>query len=205
MNDTPARAGAAADRDEQWVRDWHAMVALAGTDLSDGTVTWGADRVEPGTIRRYLEPLELGCPLHYDEDIARRYGHPGLVAPATSILAYALPPMWRPDELTLFSDDDPDAQPDRSPISYDDRGVAPPTTGFFATDIEMDFVRPVTVGERLGQRGRRLLSCIPKETSVGRGAFMTSETEIVSDRGDVVARVRTSVYAYNPHPDGSQR
>jgi hypothetical protein len=45
-----------------------------------------------------------------------------------------------------------------------------------------------------------LLSCVPKETRVGRGAFCTFESEIVSDKGDVVARMRTGTYAYDPHP-----
>ena len=42
-----------------WTADWDGMVALVGTDLSGGRTRWGADVVEPGTIRRYLEPLEL--------------------------------------------------------------------------------------------------------------------------------------------------
>jgi hypothetical protein len=77
--------------------------------------------------------------------------------------------------------------------------LGPRTTGFFGTDIEVDFERPVVAGERIGRRGKRLLSCSPKETSVGRGAFLTWESEIVSDRGDVVGRIRIGTYAYVPH------
>ncbi|MBL7255970.1 FAS1-like dehydratase domain-containing protein [Paractinoplanes lichenicola] len=188
---------------DPWIRDWDPMIDLVGTDLSDGEIRWGADRVEAGTIRRYLEPIELGSPIHYDLTAAQQYGHPGLVAPATSLLAYTLPAMWSPGQPTNFSDSAPDAQPDRTPINNADPGPAPATTGFFATDMEIDFLRPVHVGERLGSRGRRLLACTPKETRVGRGAFMTTESDIVADNGDVVARMRTSVYAYNPHPTGS--
>jgi len=183
-----------------WVRAWDRMVALVGTDLSDGVTRWGADVVEPGTIRRYLEPLELGSPIHDDAAAARAHGHDGIVAPATSLLSYALPAMWRPGEPALFASDERDAQPARSPINNEDPGPAPRTAGYFATDIEIDFLRPVVVGERLGMRGRRLLSCTPKETRVGRGAFSTFESDIVSDRGDVVARLRTGTYAYDPHP-----
>ena len=35
---------------------------------------------------------------------------------------------------------------------------------------------------------------------MGRGAFLTWESELVTDSGDVIARVRTGTYAYNPHP-----
>jgi hypothetical protein len=108
--------------------------------------------------------------------------------------------MWSPGDPTLFESAERDAQPARSPINNADPGPAPRTRGFFATDIELDFLRPVVVGERLGTRGRTLLSCVPKETRVGRGAFCAFESEIVSDQGDVVARMRTGTYAYDPHP-----
>jgi MaoC dehydratase-like protein len=181
------------------------MVAMVGQDLSEGTTTWGADRVEAGTIRRYLEPLEIGAAIHYDADAARTAGYDDIVAPATSLLAFHLPPMWSPGDAPLFGDDDPDAQPLRTPINNADTGPAPPTSGFFATDLSVDFLRPVVVGERLGMRGRRLLSCVPKETTVGRGAFSTTESEIVSDRGDVVAVMRVGTYAYDPFGPGEGR
>jgi hypothetical protein len=183
-----------------WTADWDEMVALVGTDLSDGRTRWGADAVEPGTIRRYLEPLELGSVIHYDDAAAREQGYDGIVAPFSSLLMYTIPAMWRPGQATLFRSADRDAQPARSPINNAGGGRAPATSGFFATDMEFDVLRPVVAGERLGSRGRRLLACTPKETRVGRGAFCTYESEIVSDRGDVVARMRTSTYSYVPHP-----
>jgi len=183
-----------------WQHDWDAMLALVGQELADGSIRWGADRIEPGTLRRYLEPLEIASPIHYDHEAAVSAGYEDIVAPATALLSYTLPAMWYPGEPPLFSSADANAQPDRTPILNQNADPAPPTSGFFATDMEMDFLRPVIVGERLGTRGRLLLSCTPKETKVGRGAFMTTQSEIVSDRGDVVARMRVSTYSYNPHP-----
>ncbi len=194
---------AAAKQD--WEAAWGSMVAMMGQDLSDGTIRWGADRIEAGAIRRFLEPLEIGAAIHYDVDAARTAGYDDVVAPVSSVLSYTVPPMWSPGESTLFGEHDPDAQPLRSPIDNPNPGPAPATSGFFATDISIDFLRPVVVGERLGQRGRRLLSCMPKETAVGRGAFSTTETDIVSDRGDVVAVMRTGTYAYNPFGSGEER
>lgn len=183
---------------DKWQDEWAPMIALVGQDLSDGSVRWGADRVEAGTIRRYLEPLEISSPIHYDRQAARDVGFEDLVAPATALLAYTLPAMWTPGEEPLFASTERDAQPVRTPILGDADGPGPKTAGFFATDLEVDFLRPVVLGERLGTKGRLLLTCTPKETRVGRGAFMTTQSEIVSDRGDVVARMRTSVYAYEP-------
>jgi hypothetical protein len=181
-----------------WQDDWRPLIDAVGTQFGDDTISWGADAVELGTIRRYVEPLEISSPLHYDADVARAHGHPDVIAPYTQIMSYAVAPMWRPGEPTLYDSDDPDAQPARSPINNEDMPLGPKTTGFFATDISMDFVRPVVLGERVGRRGRRLVSCTPKQTSMGQGAFITWESELVTDNGEVVAYVRTGTYAYNP-------
>jgi hypothetical protein len=185
---------------DNWQEAWAPMVASVGLDYSDGATQWGADRVEAGAIRRILEPLEISSPVHYDAEEARARGYGDIIAPASSLLSFTIAPMWRPGEPSLFDDDRPDAQPVRSVIDNPDAGTAPPTTGFFATDLSIEFRRPVQVGERVGLRGRRLVSCVPKQTSVGRGAFGTFETEIISDRGDVVAVMRSTTYAYNPNP-----
>ena len=59
----------------------------------------------------------------------------------------------------------------------------------------------MTVGDRLARVGNLLVSCMPKETSVGRGAFVTWQYEIRNQRGEAVARVRSTTYSYSPHPD----
>jgi acyl dehydratase len=183
-----------------WRRAWDPLVAAVGSDFGDGQVVYGADPVTASDIRRFLEPLEFGCPLHTDPAAARAAGFAGVTLPYTAALSWSIPAMWAPGDPPLFTDEARDAQPSRSPISNPDPGLGPETTGYFATDLELDFVRPVTAGERVGRRGRRLVSCTPKETSVGRGAFMTWETELVDGDGEVIARMRTGTYAYEPRP-----
>jgi len=126
-----------------------------------------------------------------------------VIAPYTATLPYSVPAMWNPGDPALYQDPSPDAQPARSPINNQDMPLGPETTGFFATDIAMDFVRPLAVGDRVGRRGRKLVACSPKETSMGRGAFITWENELVTSTGEVVAYVRTGTYAYNPHRERS--
>lgn len=126
-----------------------------------------------------------------------------MTSPYTAVLSCTARATWKPGQATLYEDSDRNAQPARSPINYPDPGPTPTTTGCFATDRELAFLRPVAPGERLGQRGRTLLSCSVKRTSSDVEPSMTFESEIVSDSGDVVARVRTGVYAYNPHPDAT--
>lgn len=183
---------------ENWQDEWQPLIEAVGQDFGDGTVVYGADAVEQGTIRRYLEPLEIDSPLHYDASVAREHGYGGVIAPYTATMVYSVAAMWSPEESTLYENPDPNAQPVRSPINNEDMPLGPKTTGFFATDIAMDFVRPLELGERVGRRGRKLVACQPKQTSMGRGAFLTWESELVTDTGELVAFVRTGTFAYNP-------
>jgi len=45
------------------------------------------------------------------------------------------------------------------------------------------------------------VACEPKETRVGRGAFITTETEIVAGDEEVVARIRTGLFLYTPREE----
>jgi hypothetical protein len=198
FNDAASTADAAADNRPQWIRDWDVLVEHVGEDFGQAATVWGADVVEPGAIRRYLEPLDLDSAIHYSAEAARNAGYSGIIAPYTGYLSWAIPAMRNPGEEALFESPERDSQPARSPINNEEPYPGPKTSGFFTASMDIDFNRPVVVGERLGNRGRRLISCIPKETSVGRGAFMSWENDIISDSGDVVAVVRNVVYAYNP-------
>jgi hypothetical protein len=186
--------------DTRWQEEWRPVIDAVGRDFGDGAVTWGADPVERGAIRRYLEPLEFDCALHTEPAVARAAGFHDVTMPYTGVIGWTLPAMWQPGE-RLFDSDDRDAQPVRSAINNQDMPLGPKTTGFFGTDIDVDFLRPVVAGERIGRRGKRLLSCTPKETAVGRGAFMTWESEVVTETGEVVGRIRIGTYAYVPKDD----
>jgi hypothetical protein len=182
---------------ETWQDAWQPVMDAVGQDLGDGATRFGPDAVELGSIRRWMESLEFDCALHYDRETAVEYGYSDVTAPYTSIVTFAIPATWIPGR-DVFTSADRDAQPAFTPISKPDLALAPPTTGFFATGIEIDFLRPAVNGDRIGSRGFRLLSCVPKETSVGRGAFLTWQSELVDEEGNVLIRQRTATYAYNP-------
>jgi hypothetical protein len=197
----------AADSPAEWMQEWQEVIDAIGRDFSDGQARYGADVVERGAIRRYLEPLEFDCALHTDPDAARARGFGDVTAPYTGAMSWTTPPMWSPGRAPIFTDPARNAQPARSPINNQNFPLGPRTTGYFATDIEFDFLRPVVAGERVGRRGYRLVACTPKETAVGRGAFMTWESEIVAGDDEVVTRMRVGTYAYQPHarqPQSSQ-
>lgn len=183
---------------DDWKSTWQGVADVIGQDFGDGNTSWGPDVVEAGAVRRHLEPLEFDCALHYDRDVARQHGYDDIVAPYTSLLTFTLAPLWSPGQ-HLFTSAERDAQPHIAALRPNLPPQAPPITGYFAADIELDFLREVAVGERLGRRGNRLVDCKPKETRVGRGAFLTFESDVVSSKGDVVARTRSTIYCYLPH------
>ena len=69
------------------------------------------------------------------------------------------------------------------------------------TDMEIEYVIPVYVGDKLTGSGRKLVAVATKKTSVGFGAFMTFESEIHNQKGELVAKVRNGSYAFNPGAD----
>ena len=179
-----------------WEDAWRPMVEAAGRDFGDGEVQAAPDAVERGAIRRFVEPLELACPLHVDVAAAAAQGHPDVVAPVSSIASFTIAPMWSPGDPPLFTSADRDAQPARTPLGPRRTGLEPPTTDFFATEMGAEFLGPVHAGRRLHRAGHRLVACVPKETRVGRGAFVTWESETRDETGAAVARHRSTGYSY---------
>lgn len=176
------------------------MVDAVGTEFGDGTGREGPDAVELASVRRFTEVLEFGCPLHHDQAVALRHGYRGVVAPVSSIVTFTIPPLWRPGEQAVFTSPERDAQPARTGLGPRLTGLEPDTSGYFAVELGADYLTPVVVGDRLARSGHLLLSCVPKQTSVGRGAFVTWQSEIRNQRGEAVARVRSTTYSYVPHP-----
>jgi acyl dehydratase len=185
--------------DDDWKAAWQPMVDAVGRQFDESPAVFVADDIERSTVRRYLEPLEFDCPLHYDRDVARAHGYEDIVAPVSSLPTFAMAPMWRPG-VPMFTSAERDAQPATSAVTGVRTAIEPPTTGYFATTYDVEYLRPAVVGDRLLRRGAKLVACQPKETKIGRGAFLTWESEIINQRHEVVARLQTTFYRYNPHP-----
>ena len=179
---------------------WDDLANAIGQDFSGGDVRVGADDVERGAIRRFCEPIEFDCPLHHDDEVAKRYGYKGIIAPPSSIYQpFAVGPIWQPGDKTRW----PTADYNQAAVRDTSGGNAPPlpapkTTAGFVTDVEVEYFTPVYVGDRLTTSGRKLVSVNVRKTSVGYGAFTVFETEIRNQRGELVAALRNGSYAYNP-------
>jgi hypothetical protein len=190
-------------RDDDWRAAWQPLFDRVGDDLDGGAVRFGPDAVDASAIRRYLEPLEFDCVLHRDADSARAHGWPDLVAPYVSVWSFMMPPAWEPGDGPTFPAADRDTQPRRSPIADDHFPGAPPTDSVFGTGVSMEFDRPLHVGERVGVGPRRLVACEPKQTRVGRGAFVTFERDVVTGSGERICRITAQIYLYDAHGAGA--
>jgi hypothetical protein len=184
-----------------WPAVWQPVIDRVGTEYDSGTEREAADVVEPGAIRRFLEVLEFDCALHHDAEVARAHGYDDVVAPATSLRTLAFPAAWSPGDAANFTDPARDAQPERTVLGGDRAGFEPAMSGFFQADLSIELLIPVVAGDRLTWPSRHLLlGCEPKETSVGRGAFVRTRSDLRNHRGEVVARFTGTTYAYEPRP-----
>lgn len=115
----------ARNESSEWQRAWDGVIAAIGSDW-ESTPRVGADRIEPGAVRRCLEVLEFNCALHSDPAVARAQGYPDIIVPYMATLAWTLPPMWQPGE-TLFDSAERDAQPPTVRSSRSTRPWSPPS------------------------------------------------------------------------------
>ena len=182
---------------------WEDLVASIGQDFSGGLTLTGADPVERSMIRLFCEPIEMDCPLHHDDEVAKQHGYRGIIAPVSMInQTLTTPPIWQPGQPPRWNSTDADSRdyPSAAGI-YTVPLPKPPTTASFATDIEIEYFAPVYLGDVLTKKGRKLVSVNVQQTSVGFGAFMVFESEIHNQKGELVATQRNGQYSYNPHPE----
>jgi len=144
-----------------WEAEWQPVVDAVGRDFGGDEVD-GADAVDESALRRYLEPLELDCPLHHDEHVAREHGYAGVIAPLAAFFTFVAPPIWRPGVESAFTSDERDAQPEGVAVRRFLTGLEPEHSGYFAADMEVEPLLPVVLGDRLTRRGMKLVACTPK-------------------------------------------
>jgi hypothetical protein len=190
--------------DGGWQREWEITAAAIGTDYG-GEPEESIEAVEPAAIRRFCEPLELDCPLHYDARVARAHGYRDVLAPWSGVSqTFNRRGHWRPGMPTRYPAPDRDAVILDTELGIDAEPPGPPYSSTFATDLEIEYHAPVCVGDRLTRSGRVLVGVVPRETSVGRGAFLTFEGRLHNQRGELVTVQRNGSYRYTPVAAGAR-
>ena len=129
--------------------------------------------VEKGAIRKYAEATMENNPLYVDEKYARSQGHTGVVAPPLFLCGVP------PKEL-------------RPPIPEN-------LTGVHGED-DWELFRPVQAGDVISRKGR-LVDITERSGRTGRMVFLTTETDFTNQRGERVAKYRSTVI-YRLKPKG---
>ena len=168
---------------------WEEAEALVGTTIA---VLDGADPVSLADIRRKLEVLGFDCPLHYDEDCARRHGHDTVISPVSMVRVWAMPSYWRPGEERIASEEM------TTPIP----AAAVPGEGdtMIATGVRMEHRTPLHPGDRVSATAV-LKSVTRKTTRVGPGAFLVVETTYRNQRDEVVSVETATLLRYRRQAD----
>ncbi len=154
----------------------------------------GVDEVSRNDIRRKLEVYCFDCPLHYEEQVAQAHGFRTVIAPSAMIPLWSLTPYWSPGEPPPWGPGLPERTGSR-------RSEMPtPFSKGFNAAAEWEGYEPVYPGDRLTAT-TKLIKIEPKTTRVGVGVFLTNETRMFKQTGELVLISRNTGYRYDPHLD----
>ncbi len=162
--------------------------------LGKETVFEGVDEVSRNDIRRKLEVYHFDCPLHYDEAVAKAHGYKTIIAPSTMASLWAMPAYWSPGDPTIYA---PDLR-EKNGVARTE--IPTPFTKGFNSASDVEYFEPLYPGDRL--RGTtKVVEITPKQTRVGNGVFITSETRLEKLSGELVHVQRSTAYRYDPDPE----
>jgi acyl dehydratase len=151
----------------------------------------GVDEVSLNDIRHKLEVYCFDCPLHYDEEVARAHGYRTIVAPAAMTPLWAVPPYWSPGEPSPYA---PGLRERNGTRRME---VPTPYSKGFNAASEWESFEPLYPGDKLRASGK-LVKIDPKTTRLGEGVFLTYETRLSKQSGDLVLISRNTQYRYDP-------
>mgnify|MGYP000017327880 CR=1 FL=1 len=168
---------------------WEETQGFLGKEIGKSI---GADPVEKGSIRRWLEPKEFACPIHTDKTAAKGAGYNDIVAPATMAVTYGIGPYWAPGDKQEQPGDEP--KQINIPVIFD---VPAPCTLSFATNIDIEFFEPMLLSDEISCTSK-LVAITHKELRVGKGAFLKQEDTYTNQRGEVVAVAALDIFRFVP-------
>lgn len=157
----------------------------------------GIDEVSRNDIRRKLEVFCCDCPIYYDDKTAQAHGYRGRVAPVVLTPLWGMPAYWEPGEAIFYG---PDLREKPGGIRTDlpnvySRGVN--------TATEWEYFEPLYPDDHLSGNWK-LVEIKPRQTRLGDGIFLTVETSIFKQSGELVAKNRNTGFRYEAQGDGKR-
>lgn len=136
------------------------------------------EEVSASDVRRYADATGDRNPLWLDDGFARAHGHPGRLVPPVLVVELG----WRVS--------DGAADPGRP--WHADLPLPPSYTDARNAGLEIEWLRPVCVGERLAIN-YRIVDIRARQGRAGLGVYVTRVAEYAAGPGDVVARVEQTI------------
>lgn len=160
---------------------------------------WSARPIESSAIRNFLEAVEDGNPVYWDEEFAATTRFGRLIAPPHAVFALSMPAFWLPDWLKERQAAEAAASPP-SPLSAARAILA--EHGFTTVTVvnrEEEYFAPFGPGDGRLSIEERIVSISPiKQTRVGAGVFYTFDLDYRTERDDrLVARAHSVFLIYN--------
>lgn len=161
---------------------WEDAEAMVGETLSR---IEGADVVSVADIRRKLEVMNFGSPVHEDADAARAAGYDDVISPVSMTRTWVTPAYWRPGDPPVGTRD---LFP---PIPV--AKVPGPGDRMLTTGTRSWYLKPIYPGDRI--TGTAVLESVTrKKLRIGDGAFMVIGTTYSNQDGEAVARDELTVF-----------
>ena len=152
-------------------------------------------------IRHLVEALDDRNPIYVDEAAARAVGHPGVVAPPTSLQVWIMGGLRR----HAPSETEPAGSGGMTQPAEDDRqgalmGLldAEGYVGVVATNCEQTYSRYLTLGDHLRVSSHLKEISGLKHTALGEGFFVTTEQTYRDHTGEVVGQMLFRILKYRP-------
>jgi|FaiFalDrversion3_1042247.scaffolds.fasta_scaffold00355_5 hypothetical protein len=170
-----------------------------------GPVTYSAREVTLPAIWNFLEAVEDGNPVYWDQETARASRFGRLIAPPQYLMAACMGHWWAPDFVRQREQEAVQAQgedPLRRVLDIVRQCGYVVATNVTREEEYLDVWGP---GDgRIKQQGRVVDVSEEKRTRVGRGVFITTEIEYRTEVGDrPIARARNVLLLYRPDGQGS--
>ena len=171
---------------------WEETEAFLGKIIA---VSKGADAVELGSIRKWLEPKQFFPPMHRNQEAAEQAGYLQIVAPRMMAFTYGLPAYF--DEDTALEELGDAATQIPVPVIFD---LPAPCIRSFATSVDIEFFADMYVGDRITCT-HRLKDISYKTLKVGSGAFLTQEDSYNNQHDELIARSELVIFRFNSPED----
>ena len=162
-----------------------------------GPPTVAPDPVNVPMIRHWVDALDDRNPIYLDEEFAATTRFGGIVAPPAMLQAWTMP---RPkiEGIAERGGAPGEMSADNAIPVLDQAGYI----GTLATNSELEFLRYLKPGDHLHVRTEVESISNRKNTSLGKGYFLTWITTYTADGGEVVGRQLFRIFKFDPSTIG---